>query len=140
MVSLRFLRSRGVCPGRFHCWFNIFFDIGLKLVNVSTYGNLVAEQNMSSSECLTNDYVVVVTFTCTFECTPLKYLIFSTVIATDVQTCCCPGDVLPCGFCTSVLLFDFVDLKDDETHCFNLGCCLFESVSSELLDYIAALA
>ena len=71
-----------------------FFDIGLKLVNFSTYGNLVAEENISSSEWLVIDDVVVMTLTCTFECTPLKYLIFSTVMATDVQTCSCPRDVM----------------------------------------------
>ena len=50
-----------------------FFDVGLKLVNLSTYGNLVVEKNtMSFSLCLVKDDVVVMTLACTFECTHFK--------------------------------------------------------------------
>ena len=64
-----------------------FFDVGLKLVSLSTYGNLVVEENtMSSSEWLVKDDVVVMTLTCTFECTHFKYLIGRAVA---LETDCC---------------------------------------------------
>ena len=73
MVSLRFLHLRVGCQRTIRLLVQYFFDVGLKLVNLSTYGNLVAEKNMMSfSLCLVKDDVVVMTLACTFECTHFK--------------------------------------------------------------------